>query len=223
MVTKKAVPSGDAPFDVWLENFSSVLANNPEKFRISPEDVQQLVAGKDRWTADYSGSITARDAARAAVEAKDLARNGIEEFCRELMRRIQADSRVTDASRREAGMPVHKSTRTPVAVPTSAPRGQVIGTDRLEQVVSVTDAGSTGRRAKPAGVVGCEVYMCIAATAPQNPSDYQFMGVWTRSTERMNFKAEDSGKTAHYLFRWMNTKGQTGPWSDITSATIPAV
>ncbi|MEZ6126412.1 MAG: hypothetical protein R3C49_25090 [Planctomycetaceae bacterium] len=99
----------------------------------------------------------------------------------------------------------------------------MIRTDQLEHTVSVTNSGTSTRRAKPAGVVGCEVYLCIAPTAPQNPSDYQFIGVWTRSTERMNFKADDSGKTVHYLFRWMNTKGQTGPWSNITSATIPAV
>ena len=32
----------------------------------------------------------------------------------------------------------------------------------------------------------------------------------------------DGGKTAHYLFRWANTRGEPGPWSETISATIGA-
>jgi predicted phage tail protein len=31
----------------------------------------------------------------------------------------------------------------------------------------------------------------------------------------------DAGKTAHYWLRWVNTRGEAGPWSDTISATIP--
>ncbi|MEZ6126413.1 MAG: hypothetical protein R3C49_25095 [Planctomycetaceae bacterium] len=111
MATKRAVPSGDAQFDVWLENFTTVLTNHPEEFRIDAEELQQLATEKARWIEGFAAAMTARDAARAAVEAKDIARQNVESVCRELMRRIQADSRVSDAARREAGMPVHKTTR----------------------------------------------------------------------------------------------------------------
>ena len=36
-------------------------------------------------------------------------------------------------------------------------------------------------------------------------------------------RGEDGGKLAHYLLRWVNTKGETGPWGQVASATIPAV
>jgi len=32
----------------------------------------------------------------------------------------------------------------------------------------------------------------------------------------------DAGKTAYYALRWENTRGETGPWSDVVSATILA-
>ena len=33
--------------------------------------------------------------------------------------------------------------------------------------------------------------------------------------------AGNAGKTACYALRWENTRGETGPWSDVVSATIP--
>ena len=32
----------------------------------------------------------------------------------------------------------------------------------------------------------------------------------------------DGGKTAHYMLRWENTRGEPGPWSETASATIGA-
>ena len=31
----------------------------------------------------------------------------------------------------------------------------------------------------------------------------------------------DAGKTAHYFLRGVNTRNQTGPWSETVTATIP--
>ena len=52
-----------------------------------------------------------------------------------------------------------------------------------------------------------------------DPANYSLIGVWTRFPEVVRFNAEDTGKTAHYLFRWLNTKGERGPWSGSISAT----
>jgi len=130
---------------------------------------------------------------------------------------------VAVAERRNAGFPVHKTTRTPVGVPSTAPRGQLIASDRLEHKVSVADSATPTHKAKPAGVVGCEVFRCIAESAPTDPVAYELIGVWTRSPEKVKFSSEQGGRTAHYLFRWMNTKRRTGPSSGVVSSTIPAV
>lgn len=149
-------------------------------------------------------------------------RERYEAYIRETVRRIQADSRVTDAARRSADVPVHKTTRTPVPAPATAPRGQVVATDRFEHTITVSDSATPTRRGKPTGAVGCEVYVCVADNVPVTPEAYRFVGVWTRTPERVTFEPQDGGRTAHYLFRWVGTRGETGPWSDPTSATIPA-
>jgi hypothetical protein len=44
----------------------------------------------------------------------------------------------------------------------------------------------------------------------------------TRPTLRTDFRAADGGKTAVYMLRWVNTRGEKGPWSDVTTATVAA-
>ena len=36
------------------------------------------------------------------------------------------------------------------------------------------------------------------------------------------FNAGDGGKTAVYRPRWVNTRGEKGPWSEIATATVAA-
>ncbi len=36
---------------------------------------------------------------------------------------------------------------------------------------------------------------------------------------RAEFKAGDGGETAVYMTRWVNTRGEKGPWSEIATAT----
>lgn len=36
------------------------------------------------------------------------------------------------------------------------------------------------------------------------------------------FTSPDSGKTAHYMVRWLSPGGEAGPWSETASATIGA-
>jgi len=32
----------------------------------------------------------------------------------------------------------------------------------------------------------------------------------------------DAGQTAHYMLRWLSTRGEAGPWSETASATVGA-
>ena len=44
----------------------------------------------------------------------------------------------------------------------------------------------------------------------------------TRPTLRTDFRARDGGKTAVYSIRWVHTRGEMGPLSDVTTATVAA-
>jgi hypothetical protein len=42
----------------------------------------------------------------------------------------------------------------------------------------------------------------------------------TKPSFRAEFKAGEGGKTAVYMARWVNTRGEKGPWSEITTAMV---
>ncbi|MCK4341087.1 MAG: hypothetical protein KAY37_05110 [Phycisphaerae bacterium] len=48
----------------------------------------------------------------------------------------------------------------------------------------------------------------------------QFLLLSTRTPAVAEFTGPDGGKTAHYMLRWLSTRGEAGPWSETASATI---
>ena len=42
------------------------------------------------------------------------------------------------------------------------------------------------------------------------------------SSDAHEYPGTDGGKQAHYMLRWVNTRGETGPWSETATATIGA-
>ena len=93
---------------------------------------------------------------------------------------------------------------------------------RLLHPIAFTDESTPTSRAKPNGVMGCELWVKIGDPAPAGPDDVAFLALATRTPDREDFDAADGGKSAHYMARWVNTRGQKGPWSAVVKATIAA-
>ncbi len=55
-----------------------------------------------------------------------------------------------------------------------------------------------------------------------NPVALVFLTMTTRPTFRAEFKPGEGDKTAVYMARWINTRGEKGPWSEIATATVAA-
>jgi len=225
MAVKSAttIPGSEADFLVWAKQFVGQVSAHPELYFLDADRIAELEKELTAFQTAFDDSITARDEALAATRNKQSVRKTFESSVRVAAKMIQANDKVTDASRDAAGVHVHKQTRTPVAEPTTFPVGFVVATDRLEHTLSFSDSATPTRRARPAGVTGCEVYLFVGDDTPQSVSKYNFKMLSTRSPQRITFDDEVAGKTANYLLRWVNTKGEHGPWSQIISATIPAV
>lgn len=56
----------------------------------------------------------------------------------------------------------------------------------------------------------------------RDPSSFTFLTMTTRPSFRAVFKAGEGGNTAVYMARWVNTRGEKGPWSEVTTATVAA-
>ena len=75
------------------------------------------------------------------------------------------------------------------------------------------------------GVIGAEVWVRVSAPGdlpPSDPGDSSFPLLSTRTPAATEYDGTDCGNTAHYMVRWLSTRGETGPWSETASATIGA-
>jgi len=175
----------------------------------------------------FSANNTAQQSAQATRQTKDTNRDSLVDLIRSLVRKLQASTELTDAQRAAMGITVRD---TVVTVASSAgmasrPVGVVDTAQRLRHEIRFSDEATPTRKAKPAGVMGCEIWVKVAATgepAPIDPAQLQFLGLDTASPYVAEFPGADAGKTAHYMLRWVNTRGDKGPWSETVSATIAA-
>jgi hypothetical protein len=99
---------------------------------------------------------------------------------------------------------------------------QVDGSQRLLHVLTLRDENSPTNRSRPVGVSGAEVCCYVNGTAPTDPRQCKLVAVAKKSTVRVEFEGADAGKNAYYMVRWVNSRGEKGPWSDTSSATVAA-
>lgn len=69
--------------------------------------------------------------------------------------------------------------------------------------------------------MGSEIWVKIGDPPPTDPQELTFVALDTATPYVMEFKGEDVGKTAYFMLRWVNRKGESGPWSQTVSMMIP--
>ncbi|KKM15216.1 hypothetical protein LCGC14_1698310 [marine sediment metagenome] len=165
---------------------------------------------------------TAQAAAQSARQAKDAARDAYEALIRPVVARLQASAEVDDAERAGLGITVPDRIATPAEIPTTRPVASVDTSQRLQHTVRFADESTPTRTAKPKGVMGVELWVKIGDPPPIGPSQVNFLALDTRTPYVATYPGAVANQVAHYMLRWVNTRGEKGPWSETASATIGA-
>jgi len=226
------IPRPDADFDAWAASFMDYAAKHQAALGLRDATLEELHQLQKNWDTDYEAAVAARAAWRAAAAAKQNRRASFVAALRRVAAQLRGTPEVTDAQRAALGLTVPDLTPTAVGAPVSAPRGAVDTAQRLQHALVVTDEAAPTRRAKPAGVFGVEVRVALRPAGAPLPADldaYLFVGVFTRSPATLIYDgatpglpADAGGQTAHYQLRWLNQRGQPGPWGQVVSATVGA-
>lgn len=214
------IPNSDGDFNAWLQNFVSNITANTSALGLTAADIAPVTDTANDWQTKYAANTTAQAAAQSARQAKDDSRSATEGVVRSLVGRLQSSNTVTDAQRQALSISVRSATRTPVGVPTSRPVAQVDISQRLRHTLSFMDELTPTSRAKPSGIIGCELWNKIGGAPPVDPSEMTYLATDTRSPYVVEFDGADAGKTVYYMLRWVNSRGERGPWSQTVSATI---
>jgi hypothetical protein len=103
--------------------------------------------------------------------------------------------------------------------PQTRPVASINTDQRLRHTINFVDETTPTTRSRPDGVKGCEIWNKVGE-APTGPSQLTYVATDTRTPYVIEYDETDGGKTAYYMLRWINSKGETGPWSQTVNATI---
>ncbi len=216
---KDYIPSGDADLIVFARNFVTKITGSESDFSLNADDTTELNNLLDTFTASYLKNNDDQITARTSREKKDFDREPLVGKLRSSAQRVQTAPNVTDSHRADLGLTIRQTSPTSVGAPTSRPVVEVDTSQPLRHTVIFYDNVLPGK-AKPAGVKGAEVWVKIGGEPTLNEEDYRYLATDTATPYLAVHKAENVGKQAHYLLRWVNSKGETGAWSNPVSATI---
>lgn len=219
------IPRPDGDFSAWAQHYYDGVKAFWDGHGLDTNELIPLETALLAWNAAYPAHVAAQAAAEGARATKVQRRAELEQQVRPITNYVQGYTGTTDADRAAIGITIRDKSKTPAPAPTSAPIAQVESGQRLTHRLKFTDAATPTRRGKPPGTIGAEVW--LALTAPGQPAPppgdaYKFLSVSSRGNIETDFPSTEAGKTAHYALRWVSTRGEKGPWSDVCAATVAA-
>jgi hypothetical protein len=215
------IPKTDAEFHVWQTNLIDIVFTNATTWGIPTDDFSVLKEGQTNWISTFEKASNKQNRTAADVVARKDAGEYYTKALRDFVQLwLARNPKVTDADRVRMGITVRSNSHTPVPAPESFPVGSVDFSVRLQHTISFYDQASAHSNAKPEGVSGCEIYLKTDGEAPKSVEEMNFQGTCSASPFVVKFDASKTGKIAWYWLRWVNRKGETGPWSTVVSAMI---
>ncbi|MDR3235970.1 MAG: hypothetical protein LBT48_04500 [Prevotellaceae bacterium] len=214
------LPRPDRQFLGWLAVVVHYLKDKFGAWHI-PEDEQQRI---EQLLANFAAAFGLVDNPQthtpAATTAKQEARKAAESGIRRLLKAyVTYNPLVTDKDRRAMELPIHKTTRTRVSVPTTMPFFEIDSSVIRRLIIHFFDQNA--RKAKPAGVHGAEIRWAILHVPVTHLKDLVNSSFDTHTPFMLEFDEDERGKTVYFCLCWENTRGEKGPWSEIVSAVIP--
>jgi hypothetical protein len=222
MKSKDYIPAAVATFNQWQKVLVAYVVANAERFGLIPEDLAPLQAKQAAWEAAYAVADNPATRTKAANDAKKEACTTYKKEIRPFVKANLTYSRkVSDADRSNMGLPIHDTKPTRASIPNTRPEVEVKFEQQLEHEVRVNDTVQSGS-GKPEHVTGFEIYRQVVGLDAPQPSieQMQLVVMAPRSPHKLTYSSAEQGKRVYYAVRWVNTRGEAGPWSAIVSAIV---
>ena len=205
------IPTEDRACLDWLGAFSEHLTATPSAYGVSAADALNMADRVAAFSAAWAVSVNKATRTEGTVQLRRQAKAQALSLARLFVRQIKADAGVGDVAKRNAGISLPKTDRTPAAVPTMAPTLLFVGSVMGSMTLNYRDAAEPKRRAKPFGIAALMLYRTIADAPAKDARDAVFYKAFTRGPIGVAFDPEDAGKTVTFFARWANSRLEEGP------------
>ncbi|MDR0561871.1 MAG: hypothetical protein LBG73_04200 [Spirochaetaceae bacterium] len=206
------IPAKNTEFFEWVKNFAALCAAHQERWTLPVQEVADLCTAVTEYTAGYETLYeTETSPEKGDNQKKEVLAEQIRDFSR---RNIDRNGAITDAERERLRIDILSSG----ASLSGAPEFDFTypGAGRLE-----VHYHGGGRQAKPKGAAGAMLSYAIRDVPPKS-QELLLHSVFTIQTPyHFAFAEEERGRILYVALRWLNHKGEAGPWSEIRRAIIP--
>ena len=184
---------------------------------VSVANKATMIACLATWNTIYPLASTSATSTAANVKDKNIAKAALKQILRTIFGDILT-SVLTATDRLTLKIPVVGGPHADVPIPSSQPQGRVDDSYRMAHRIMYID-NATGKRAKPYGATGCEVWQKIGGVAPVSVSDLIQLETMTKSPLDISFEGTQAGLKVWYWMRWINKSGK-GTWGAPFNGTI---
>ena len=216
------IPSTDADFSAWLDNFATLLTGTPLAFGLTAPIAVIVQAANDAFQTAYLATTNPGTRTPAAIAAKDAARAAATATVRPYAVSISRDAAVSDSLKTEIGVNLQTTSRTPIPAPTTSPTLSHLASTHLACQLAYRDSTTPTSKAKPPGVTGIDIRVTLGTAPAVSPDAATPLAIATKSPQTFTFDSSDVGKVATVWGRWVTRSGpagvaQPGPWSPAIS------
>jgi hypothetical protein len=221
MSTRDYIPAREEQMRAWGVNFDTLLTANPALYGLQAGDAATVHAYVAAFTVALDAAVNPGTRTIATVAAKDGAKAAMLDILRGYAQQVRNNQGVSNANKAALGLTLVDPTPTPVPAPVTAPLLALVAATPGVQTLRFADASTPDKRAKPAGTIGMQLFVAIAATMPAGgPDAARFKAFVTRQPFGVTFDPADKGLTAYYYARWQTRTGLVGPWSAVGAMVI---
>jgi hypothetical protein len=221
-MSTRFLPTQESVLNSWLANFGTKISASPGTYGLKPADAASIAAAVAAWKTAYETASSPATRTRGAVAAKRGEKKSVVALVRGFAGMIRSDDAVSSELKIGLGLKLRARRGSPTPTPTSAPalalHRMATGVHELRALRS----GESLSSAKPHGVASLMVYRAVGEHVVTRAEEAQFLTLVTRTRFMSTFDHAQRGQTATYFARWINTKGEPGPWSVAMSAAIAA-
>ncbi|MDR1699303.1 MAG: hypothetical protein LBR75_05730 [Prevotellaceae bacterium] len=216
---KLTIPRGIAEFTEYIKNAYDKVNSKLTNYKIDAEAFKPVTSVYNDYIAAEAKAADPEYATRGNRDDRNLLRQELEKVWRVFLgANIRYNTRVSVADMAVIGF-TPSAGGTPTPVPATEPVVKVDFSKEQQHTIHFSDGELSGR-AKPDGVHGAEIWAKTGGEAPMDDSEFRFLAVDTASPYSQRFDLNERGEKAYYRLRWVNTRGETGPWSAVVSAVI---
>jgi len=215
------LPDSQVALVTWATNFLNYLTANQATLGLVPADVTTLQTRLSSATTAFNNDQAIHAQMVASTQTLKTAMDSLEQEIRLLNGKLQANPAVTNAQKAAMGLTI-ASARGVIPAPSSHPGvASIEASGPLTLTLHFGNVeGTVIVRKRPDHASACQIYAKVG-TAPAAPDECEFLGIDTRTPFEAVFAPDEAGKRAYFYLRWMNAKGETGPWGPLAQATIP--